>query len=129
MPPLGSTLTVATFYDLPNGKYQSGHRGIDLPASPGTRVRSPTAGIVSFVGAVVDRPVLTIRTISGTLLTLEPIASDLQQGDLVSSGQDLGLTAAGGHCLSACLHLGVRINDEYVNPLRYFRSMPVLVPW
>ena len=120
---------LASFYDLPNGKYQAGHRGIDLPADPGTRVRAPTDGVVSYVGTVVDRPVLTIRTSDGTLLSLEPVLSAVQLGDPVISGQDLGRTAAGGHCLSACLHLGVRVNDEYVNPLRYFRGRATLVPW
>lgn len=118
-----------TFYDLPNGKYQAGHRGIDLPSTPGALVRAPTSGVVSFAGVVVDRPTLTIRTASGALLSIEPLVSEAKTGDTVTAGQIIGAVSVGGHCADQCLHLGVRVNDEYVNPLRYFRGKPVLVPW
>jgi len=36
---------------------------------------------------------------------------------------------AGGHCRTECLHLGARVDDAYVNPMRFFRGRPVLVPW
>jgi hypothetical protein len=28
-----------------------------------------------------------------------------------------------------CIHLGVRVDGDYVNPLRYFLGRPRLVPW
>jgi murein DD-endopeptidase MepM/ murein hydrolase activator NlpD len=129
LPPLDGGLEVARPYDLPNGPYQAGHRGLDLPAAEGATIRSPTAGTVTFVGMVVDRAVLSVRIDDRTVVSLEPVVSSLRVGDAVARGQPLGVVASGGHCDASCLHLGVRVNDEYVNPMRYFRQRPILVPW
>lgn len=129
LPPLGDSLQVIKHYDLTHGPYAAGHRGIDLPAAETQRVFAPVAGVVTFSGTVVDRPLLSIRVDSETLLSLEPVLSELKPGDPVARGQPLGTVAMGGHCASECLHLGVRVNERYVNPLRFFRGRPVLVPW
>ena len=63
------------------------------------------------------------------LQSFEPVASELQAGDAVARGQPLGTVTAGGHCRTECLHLGARVDDAYVNPMRFFRGRPVLVPW
>lgn len=133
LPPLGSPLRVSGPYFAPPGPYASGHRGIDLPTSPGAAVVAPTAGTVTFAGKVVDRGVLSIRVDPRTVLSLEPIERDAQglltEGDFVERGQTLGVVASGGHCLAECLHLGVRVDGGYVNPRRYFFDKPVLLPW
>lgn len=132
LPPLGSPLRVSGPYLAPATPYTSGHRGIDLPASPGGTVRAPVAGEVSFVGHVVDRGVLSIRVDARTVVSFEPIGQGdpaLALGDHVSRGQVIGVLAEGGHCASECLHLGVRIDGDYVNPLRFFVGRPVLLPW
>jgi len=128
-PPLGHPLRVAVAYALPDGPYRAGHRGIDLPAAEGLEVRAPATGTVSFVGTVVDRPLISIRVDDRTLLSLEPVASELQEGDRVVRGEEIGAVASGGHCLAACLHLGVRVDGAYVNPMRFLRARPVLLPW
>lgn len=129
-PPAGNTLRIAAFYALPRGPYNAGHRGIDLEAEHGQIIRAPVTGVVAFVGDVVDRPVLSIRVAerSNIVLSLEPVRSDLKAGDEIRRGQAIGTLASGGHCQS-CLHLGVRVNNEYVNPLRFFSPRPILVPW
>ena len=53
---------VTRTFQPPAQKWLSGHRGVDLGAAPGTEVRSPAAGTVSFTGVVVDRPVITKDT-------------------------------------------------------------------
>ncbi len=128
-PPLGYPLRVSTAYSLPNGPYRAGHRGIDLPAAPALPVLAPADGTVSFVGTVVDRPLISIRVDDRTVLSLEPVLSGLREGDPVTRGEAIGEVAAGGHCLSVCLHLGVRVDGEYANPLRFLRERPVLLPW
>jgi len=128
-PPLGPPLRISSAYALPNGPYRAGHRGIDLPAAPGDAVRSPAAGIVSFVGTVADRAVLSIRIDPRTVVSLEPVTSELREGEAVAHGEAIGAVDAGGHCAATCLHLGVRIDDAYVNPLRFLRQKPVLLPW
>src|SRR5690606_26010810 len=129
LPPAGHPMRVVAAYSLPNGPYNAGHRGIDIAAPPGTAVRAPASGGVSFVGTVVDRPLISIRIDERTLLSLEPLTSELVEGAAVVRGQTIGAVATGGHCGSECLHLGVRFDDEYVNPLRFLRERPVLLPW
>jgi hypothetical protein len=60
--------------------------------------------------------------------TLEPVRSALSVGEAVASGAVVGEAASGGHCLAECVHLGVRVEGEYVNPLRYLLQRPVLLP-
>lgn len=128
-PPLGHPLRIAEAYSLPNGPYRAGHRGVDLPAEPGAAVRAPASGTVSFVGTVVDRPVVSIRVDARTIVSLEPVSSGLREGEAVGRGERIGEVASGGHCGDGCLHLGVRVDGAYVNPLRFLRPRPVLLPW
>lgn len=129
LPPFGTPFIVAGPYRAPPSPYASGHRGIDLPSVPGATIQAPASGTVTFVGRVVDRDTVTIRTDSRTLYSVEPITSQLALGDSVAAGAVLGTVASGGHCAAECAHLGVRVDDEYVSPLRYLLGVPVLLPW
>lgn len=129
-PPLGQPFRVSTPYRAPPTPYAAGHRGIDLPAAVGDEVFAPVSGTVSFVGTVVDRPVLSIRVGLRTVVSLEPIeAPGLVAGDSVVRGRPLGAVASGGHCDAVCVHLGVRVDGAYVNPMGFFVEKPVLLPW
>lgn len=127
--PLTDSLQVSRPFDLPDGPYQAGHRGIDLTASEGSPVHSPRAGTVSFAGVVAQKPVISIRVDAETVVSFEPVTTELKAGDLVQRGQIIGVVSHGGHCAHECLHVGVRINGDYVNPLRFFWPKPVLLPW
>lgn len=128
-PPLGSSLEVAKGFDLPLGPYRAGHRGIDLVASVQQTVFAPAAGVVSFVGTVVDRPLISVRVGEHTVYSIEPVESGLAVGDVVSRFDVLGSVAEGGHCSYGCVHLGVRVAGEYVNSMRFFWPKPQLLPW
>lgn len=128
-PPLGEPLRVLSHYSLPNGPFQAGHRGIDLPAAIGDAVRAPVAGVVAFSGVVAEKPVVTLRVDAHTVVSFEPVVGEVEVGTTVGRGETLGFVGTGGHCANACLHVGVRVNDEYVNPMRAFRMKPVLLPW
>lgn len=128
VPPLGVPLDVSGPYRAPPNRYGAGHRGIDLVARPGGAVIAPAGGSVSFVGSVVDREVVSIRIDGRTVYSLEPVSSELAVGAAVVSGETIGGVAGGGHCEEECVHLGVRVDGEYVNPLRYFLRRPVLLP-
>ena len=129
LPPVGYTLEVATPFRAPAHRYAAGHRGFDLAALPGEAAFSPASGTVTFVGKVVDREVISVRINEATVLSLEPVASGLSAGDTVVRGDVLGEIASGGHCAAQCVHLGVRVDDWYVNPMRFFRDKPRLLPW
>lgn len=128
IPPFGS-LEVTGPYRPPPHRYGSGHRGIDLAAAVGMTVVAPTSGTVTFSGTVVDRPVVSVRAGDGIVYSLEPVRSGFVAGERVAAGALLGEVSGGGHCQQECVHLGVRVGGEYVNPLRYFRSRPELLPW
>lgn len=129
--PLAPRPRVLRDFDPPPKPWLSGHRGVDLGAvSAGAQVISPAAGTVSFVGAVVDRPVITINHGNGLRSSFEPVESTLTAGSPVAAGQSLG-TVIAGHCPAAsCLHWGVRRGDDYVNPLQFVMDLrpSILLP-
>lgn len=128
-PPLGPPLRVAEQFRAPPNPYAAGHRGLDVAALTGMPVLAPASGVVTFAGTVVDRPLLSIRVDEHTIMSLEPVTTELLEGARVSRGVEVGTVAAGGHCAARCLHLGVRVEGEYVNPLRFFAGRPKLLPW
>jgi murein DD-endopeptidase MepM/ murein hydrolase activator NlpD len=118
-------------FDPPDKPWLSGHRGVDLKAaSDGGTVTSPEAGTISFVGVVVDRPVITVDHGNGLRSSFEPVRSTLAKGDPVGKGQILG-TLATGHCgATPCVHWGVRRGEDYVNPLGFVMDLrpSILLP-
>lgn len=129
VPPLDSPIRIERIFDLANGEYKAGHRGVDLRAHPGNAVYAPADGIVHFAGTVVDRGVLTLRVDDRTLISLEPVRSELTEGEAVQRGQQIAVVEGTSHCGASCLHVGVRIGEQYVNPLRFFAgARPRLLP-
>lgn len=133
--PLSPAPDVVRPFDAPRQRWLAGHRGVDLAAAPGTPVLSPAAGTVSFTGWVVNRPVLTVDLGDGLLASFEPVLAEKSTGDAVAEGEVLGRladpeAAVPGHCAASCLHWGVRLNGDYVNPLNYVtdRRPSVLLP-
>jgi murein DD-endopeptidase MepM/ murein hydrolase activator NlpD len=121
-------------FEEPAGPYGPGHRGVDFAAVPGAPVGSPAAGRVSFAGPVAGTTWLTIEVASGVLVTLGPLRSPRSPtGAAVAVGEHLG-TLASGHAASsataAALHLGLRVDGVYVDPLPWLAGLapPRLVP-
>jgi len=128
--PLAPRPGVLRGFDPPPKPWLSGHRGVDLDFAAGTQVMSPASGTVSFVGVVVDRPVITIDHGGGLRSSFEPVESTLAAGSAVAAGQVIG-TAVPGHCPAAqCLHWGVREGEVYVNPLQFVLDLrpSILLP-
>ena len=82
-----------------------------------------------FAGVVVDRPVLSIDHGGGVISSYEPVLTTLVEGDVVTRGDVIG-TVLPGHCASVCVHLGVRVDGQYVSPLRFLGGIPraILLP-
>jgi murein DD-endopeptidase MepM/ murein hydrolase activator NlpD len=127
--PLDGPHAVERQYLAPASAYAAGHRGVDLRALRGGVVRAPANGVVHFAGFVVDRPVLSIRHPDGVLASFEPVETNLERGDAVLAGDVIG-TVLPGHCDDACLHVGARIDGQYVSPLRFLGGIArsVLLP-
>jgi murein DD-endopeptidase MepM/ murein hydrolase activator NlpD len=117
-------------YEQPAHRYAAGHRGIDLLPLGGADVRAPAAGVVAFVGRVVDRDLVTIDHGDGFVTTFEPVVSTLVPGSTVERGDVVGVISSGGHAAQGALHFGVRLSGEYVNPLVLYGGVPraVLLP-
>jgi murein DD-endopeptidase MepM/ murein hydrolase activator NlpD len=129
--PLAPRPTVLRVFDPPPKPWLSGHRGVDLRAAHGgAAVTSPAAGTVSFVGVVVDRPVITVDHGNGLRSSFEPVDSALAPGAAVAKGDALGWSQP-GHCGTIpCVHWGVRRGEEYLNPLAFVTDLrpSVLLP-
>lgn len=85
---------------------------------------------MSFVGVVVDRPVITLDHGDGLRSSFEPLESGLVKGARVAVGETLGHILP-GHCGSVpCVHWGVRRGDEYLNPLAFVTDLrpSILLP-
>lgn len=117
-------------YVAPPHPYGSGHRGIDVRPADGQSIVSPADGIIAFAGVVADRPVVTIDHGQGLITTLEPVTCDLPPGTIIRRGDVIGSLAAGGHADAGTLHIGLRRDGEYVNPLVMLGGVPraVLLP-
>jgi murein DD-endopeptidase MepM/ murein hydrolase activator NlpD len=141
--PLLPTPDVLRNFEKPPKPWQRGHRGVDLTVPPGggpdalgAPILSPGDGVVSFAGTVVDRGVLSVDHGGGRVSSFEPVSTDLRKGQQVQEGDviaTLASTAAATgpwHCASPCVHWGVRVDGEYVDPLSFVmdRRPSVLLP-
>ncbi|MFD9043657.1 peptidoglycan DD-metalloendopeptidase family protein [Streptomyces bottropensis] len=126
--PVGLRPLVVRAWEPPPTPYARGHRGVDLSAPAGSRVRAVAAGRVLFAGRVAGRGVVTVE-LTGTgdpplRTTYEPVRTTVKKGDEVTAGTLLGtLEPAPSHCPTACLHWGLRRGETYLDPLS------LLPPW
>ncbi len=127
-------------FDTRAGPYGPGHRGIDIAASVGELVRSPTAGRVVFAGRVAGTNWATLLVAPGVLVTLGPLLDPVTTTDRVRLRTPVGRVGP-GHAPppvgrtgtgreGATLHLSVRVDGVYVDPLAYLvdRPRPRLAP-
>lgn len=128
--PVDGTREVVEPFVAPAHDYGPGHRGIDILAGAGAIVRAPADGVVAFRGIVVDRPLITIDHGSAIVSTFEPVVSELAPGTVVQAGDEIGTVATGGHTAPGDLHIGVRLNESYINPMLMFGDVPraILLP-
>jgi murein DD-endopeptidase MepM/ murein hydrolase activator NlpD len=113
-------------FDKPETDYSNGHRGIDIGAIRGREVRSPVDGVVWFSGVVAGRPVISIDTADGSIVSLEPVESSVVRGDVVRAGDSIGLVSAQHDGMNA-IHLGVRVDGVYVDPMQFLGNPPRIV--
>ena len=128
--PVDGARTVVEPFRAPAHDYGPGHRGMDVAAAIDAAVRAPADGVIAFRGVVVDRPLITIEHAGGLVTTLEPVSSELPAGTPVSAGDEVGVVASGGHTPTGALHIGVRLDGVYINPMLLFGEVEraVLLP-
>lgn len=114
-------------FDPPTSPFGAGHRGIDIAVPFGTTILAPEAGTVSFAGRVGGELFVTLDHGGGLSSTYSWLSSvAVRKNDVVARGQPIGATGA-GHPGSAVphLHLGVRLDGQYQDPLAYLAPLGV----
>jgi murein DD-endopeptidase MepM/ murein hydrolase activator NlpD len=136
VPPLWMPLAGAVVrgFDARAGPYGPGHRGIDVAAPVGEMVRAPASGKVVFAGPVAGSNWVSVRVAPGVVATVGPLQGGLVTAGRVRPGTPVGRVAP-GHApgpvgAAATLHLSVRVDGEYHDPLVYLvdRPRPRLAP-
>lgn len=125
--PVEAPRQVIRAFLAPAAEWAAGHRGVDLAS--GELLLAPADGVVRFAGWVVDRGVLSIDHGGGLVSSFEPVTALVAEGDHVMEGQRIA-TVDPGHCAVPCVHVGLRLDGEYLNPLLRLGGVPrsVLLP-
>jgi murein DD-endopeptidase MepM/ murein hydrolase activator NlpD len=113
--PLREAPVVHRGFAPPALAWASGHRGVDLVATPGEAVLAAASGTVAFAGSIAGKPVVSIDH-GSVRTTYEPVVSKVSVGERVALGQVIGVLGAGGHCRK-CLHWGLWEGKSYLDPL------------
>jgi Peptidase family M23 len=108
-------------FDARAGPYGAGHRGIDIATAMGELVRAPAAGRVVFAGPVAGTTWVSLRIAPGVVATVGPVLDPAARRSLVRARSPIGRVGP-GH--GATLHLGVRVDGVYVDPLPYLLDRP-----
>jgi murein DD-endopeptidase MepM/ murein hydrolase activator NlpD len=98
-------------------------------------VRSIGPGRVAYVGLIAGKPVVAIQHASGLRSTYEPVVAEVTVGTQVHGGDRIGVVADPrapgarlGHCSARCLHLGLRSQGVYIDPMLLLHSRAILLP-
>jgi hypothetical protein len=112
-------------FDAPTTAYSSGHRGIDYRIASGTPIRSAAAGRVTFAGRVAGSLAVTLEHHGGLETTYSQLGDvRVARGQTVGQGRFIGTTGR-AHPDAAGLHLGVKLDGEYVDPADYLGPLDV----
>ncbi|SPM27499.1 Murein DD-endopeptidase MepM and murein hydrolase activator NlpD, contain LysM domain, partial [Mycobacterium terramassiliense] len=129
--PLRPPPPVARGFDAPSPDWHPGHRGVDLPGSPGQPVYAAGAATVVFAGLLAGRPVVSLAHPGGLRTSYEPVRAAVRAGQAVTAGSVIGSLQAGhaGCRAAACLHWGAMWGPasgaRYVDPLGLLRATPI----
>lgn len=112
-------------FDAPQQKWGRGHRGVNLAARPGEAVLASADGTVAFAGRVVDREVISLTHAGGYRTTHQPVHATVTVGQRVRAGDVIGYVMAGTECPDGCLHWGLKLGEQYLDPMRYLATTGV----
>jgi murein DD-endopeptidase MepM/ murein hydrolase activator NlpD len=119
-------------FDARAGPYGPGHRGVDIAAREGAIICAPAAGKVVFAGPVAGTTWVSLQVAPGVRVTLGPVLEPVTTGS-IPAGAPIGRLGPGheaaapgptGSSGGATLHLGVRVDGVYIDPLAYLVDGP-----
>ncbi|MBE1566408.1 murein hydrolase activator EnvC family protein [Nonomuraea africana] len=124
--PLPGQPRILRTFNPPPEPWRSGHRGVDLAASPSTTVLAPGPGTVTYAAQLAGRGVVSLLHPGGLRTTYLPVQASVRRGQTVSAGDPLGvLEAVPGHCREPCLHWGLLRGPRYLDPLLLLAWAPI----
>lgn len=114
-------------YAPPEKRWQSGHRGVDLSASPGQPIHASAPGVVHFAGSIAGMTSVSIMHADGIRTTYQPLDTPLKKGDRVAAGQIIGHLAISAKHPEPGLHWGALRGKDYLNPLDLVQRRPIVL--
>lgn len=106
------------------------HKGVDMAAPTGTRIKASGDGVVEFIGkkggygnVIVLRHAGGIKTVYGHL---SRFASSLRRGESVTQGDIIGYVGMSGMATGPHLHYEFVVNGEHRDPMKV--ALPTSVP-
>lgn len=110
----------------PGGIGSKNHKGLDIAFPMGTKVYACESGAVTTAGWVNGFGKCIIIDHGGGLQTVYGHLSDIKvkSGQKVVRGQYIGNVGSTGNSTGPHLHLGVKLNGNYVNPEKGWLSVP-----
>ena len=97
------------------------HTGVDIAAPPGTPVRAPAAGVVTFAGPLPGYGNVLVLTHGFGFKTFygHNQRNAVGKGQAVTRGQQIATVGNTGYSTGAHLHYEVLLNDAPHDPLKY----------
>ncbi len=120
--PLTSNITsVFGTQRLFNGELKSYHRGTDLRAKTGTPIYASNSGIVRLAkNLFYSGNIVIVDHGKGIFTNYAHLSKiDVNAGQHIARGDQIGLSGATGRVSGPHLHWGVKINGAYVDPLQF----------
>ena len=126
-PPTGSWSlpvagTLARGFEQPSSRYGAGHRGVDFALPPDSPVRAAGEGVVTFAGIVAGTLHVVVAHAGDLRTSYSYLATaTVRRGDAVARGDLVGTTGGPTGDHRPGFHFGLRLGDEYVDPMLLFR--------
>jgi murein DD-endopeptidase MepM/ murein hydrolase activator NlpD len=111
----------------PTGNGGQFHQGVDLAAPSGTPIYAVTGGTVEQAGDAGDGYGNLVRIKSGNTITYYGHQSsvNVDVGDTVSAGDNIGSVGSTGNSTGPHLHFEVRNNGSSVEPVAYLKTLGI----
>lgn len=104
-------------FNNPSQPWLSGHRGVDLAATPGSTIYAAGTGTVLYAGVIAGTGTVSILHANGLRTTYQPVSPMVAVGDAVVAGEPIGLLLAATTSWPG-LQWGAKYGAEhYINPL------------
>ena len=112
-----------------NGQHRSYHRGTDFRAKVGTPVYASNSGVIRMARNLFYSGNMVIVDHGINIFTLYAHMSKIQvnEGQIIARGQQIGLSGATGRVSGPHLHWALKVNGVYVDPLQFLTVISTLL--